>query len=135
MYSQDQGAESASVNAGAGTTFSFIESQDHPDVAAACSSFEQWHLAIYVADFSDVFNNVKNAGLNSTDHKYSDKSSTLQDALKLSQFRMYSIAAVSDSPADSPSKFKKGDKLYSLGHEVRSMWHPRYLGSLPPIKQ
>lgn len=129
-YNIKGGAEYASVLAGPGTTVTFLESNKYKDAAAAIGSFEGWHIAFYLADFSSVFNAVNNAGLNLLHHKYSDKAPTLQDALKCSQFRMSTIVAVSDSPADAAVRFTKGDSLYSFGHELRSMYHPRYLRSL-----
>ena len=132
VYSSQDGSEYASVIAGPGTAVTFQESMEYKDAASAIRSFEGWHIAFYLADFSTVFNAVNNAGLNLLQHKYSDKAHTLQDALMCSQFRMSSILAVADSPADVPTQFKAGDKLYSFGHELRSTYHRRYLRSLMP---
>lgn len=132
VYQSQNGAEHASILSGPGTTLTFIESSKYRDAATAIGAFEGWHIAFYLADFSSVFNAVNNAGLNLLQHKYSDKAPTLQEALKCSQFRMSSIIAFTDSPAGGPTQFKTGEKLYSFGHELRSMYHPRYLRSLMP---
>lgn len=119
----------ASVVHGRSSTITYLESEDVRDPHAAIDKFEGWHVAFYLANFSTVYDTVKDAGLNLLDHKYNDKSPTLEDALRWSQFRMQDITAVDDSPEDSPTQFKKGDVLYRFGHEVRSLYHPRYLPS------
>ena len=73
VYSEQQGLHSASIIGGHGRV-TFEESKKHPDIKPAISSFEGWHLAFYLADFSGTFNKVEDAGLISVDHKYSDKS-------------------------------------------------------------
>ena len=115
----------ASVVHGPGSTITYVESQDVQDAEAALGRFEGWHVAFYLANFSTVYNTVKDAGLNLLDHKYNDKSPTLEDALKHSQFRMQDITAVEDSPEGAQTVYKKGDVLYRFGHEVRSLYHPR----------
>lgn len=132
VYKTQDGASHAGILAGPGTTVTFIESIQHTDAATAIGAFEGWHIAFYLAEFSSVFNAVNDAGLNLLQHKYSDKAPTLQEALKSSQFRMSSIIALTDSPSGGPTQFKTGETLYSFGHELRSMYHPRYLRSLMP---
>ncbi len=132
LYKSQDGAEHSSILSGPGTTLTFIESSKYRDATAAIGAFEGWHIAFYLADFSSVFNAVNSAGLNLLQHKYSDKAPTLQEALKCSQFRMSSIIALTDSLAGGPTQFKTGETLYSFGHELRSMYHPRYLRSLMP---
>jgi hypothetical protein len=132
VYKSQDGAKHASILSGPGTTVTFIESIQHTDAATAIGAFEGWHIAFYLAEFSSVFNAVNDAGLNLLQHKYSDKAPTLQEALKCSQFRMSSIIALTDSPSGGPTQFKTGETLYSFGHELRSMYHPRYLRSLMP---
>ena len=128
MYKTEQDSQVISVKAGPGTTVTFTESGKYPDIAAAISSFEGWHVCLYVARYSEVFHNVDGAGVN-------EKGSTLQDALKARQFWAFDIVALSDSAAGSPNSFTKGDKIYRLGHELRSTYHHRYLSNLAPVKQ
>ncbi len=130
LYGTQDGAEYASILSGPGTTLVFLESNKYKNAAAAIGAFEGWHIAFYLADFRSVFNAVNDAGLNLLQHKYSDKAPTLQDALKCSQFRMSTVIAVNDSSAGALTAYKAGDGLYSFGHELRSMYHPRYLRSL-----
>ena len=115
---------------GPSTTVTFVEDESYKTAGSAIKSFEGWHIAFYLADFSSVYNTVDQAGINLLDHKYNDKAPTLEDALKWSQFRMVDILADDDSHQGSPTNYKKGDVLYSFGHEVRSLYHPRYMRSL-----
>lgn len=125
-HGKEGDAVCVSVVHGPCTTITYIESQDVPTPQAAIDDFEGWHVAFYLANFSMVYDTVKDAGLNLLDHKYNDKSPTLEDALRWSQFRMQDITALEDSAEDSPTQYKKGDVLYRFGHEVRSLYHPRY---------
>lgn len=126
------GATCSSIIAGPGTAVTFLESQQYKHAAEAIKSFEGWHIAFYLADFSTVFNAVSGLGLNLLQHKYSDKAPTLQDALKCSQFRMSNVISLPDGPQDVDDYYKAGDVLYSFGHELRSLCHPRFMRSLTP---
>ena len=129
-YGSSNKNDSASVLFGPSTTVTFVEDAEYKSAEAAIDDFEGWHIAFYMADFSSVYDIVKEAGINLLDHKYNDKAPSLEDALKWSQFRMSKILAVADSPEDSPTGFHAGDVLYSFGHEARSLYHPRYMRSL-----
>ena len=129
-YGSSNNKDSASVLFGPSSTVTFVEDEEYKTAEAAIGDFEGWHIAFYLADFSSTYNAVDDAGINLLDHKYNDKAPTLEDALKWSQFRMTDIIAVHDSPNGSLTKFQKGDVLYSFGHEVRSLYHPRYMRSL-----
>ena len=129
-YGYSNNKDSASVLFGPSSTVTFVEGEEYKSAEAAIGNFEGWHIAFYLADFSSTYDDVNNAGINLLDHKYNDKAPTLEDALKWSQFRMTDILAVHDSPDGSSTKFQSGDVLYSFGHEVRSLYHPRYMRSL-----
>ena len=129
-YSSRDSRASASVLFGPSTTVTFVEDDAYQSAKAAIGGFEGWHIAFYMAQFSSVYDAVDNAGINLLDHKYNDKAPTLEDALKWSQFRMVDIIALEDSPEGSQANYKKGDVLYNFGHEVRSLYHPRYMRSL-----
>ena len=129
-YGSSNNKDSASVLFGPSSTVTFVEDEEYKSAKAAIGDFEGWHIAFYLADFSSTYDDVNDAGINLLDHKYNDKAPTLEDALKWSQFRMTDILAVHDSHDGSPTKFQKGDVLYSFGHEVRSLYHPRYMRSL-----
>ena len=129
-YGSSNSKNSASVLCGPSSTVTFVEDEGYRSTEAAIGDFEGWHIAFYLADFSSVYDVVNEAGINLLNHKYNDKAPTLEDALKWSQFRMTDIIAVHNSPDESPTKFQEGDLLYSFGHEVRSLYHPRYMRSL-----
>ena len=129
---RQSGAACSSVIAGPGTAVTFLESQQYKHAADAIKSFKGWHIAFYLADFSSVFNAVNDLGLNLLKHRYSDKAPTLQDALKCSQFRMSDIIALQDGPSSVENCCNAGDVLYSFGHELPSLFHPRFMRSLMP---
>ena len=129
VHSKQAGARCSRIVAGPGTTVAFLESSQYKHAAEVIRSFEGWHIAFYLTDFSSVFNTVDGLGLNLLQHKHSDKAPTLHEALKCSQFRMSSITALQDS-CYQDVQYKAGDVLYSFGHELRSMCHPRFLSSL-----
>lgn len=82
-----------------------------------------WHVAFYVASFSPAFQSVLGLGLNLLDHPYRDKSPDLPAALANRQFRFKDIVHLD-------AFGKRGELLYCLGHEVRSLHHPAYLRPL-----
>lgn len=130
VYESQDSPKSASVLFGPSSMVTFVEDGDFKTAEAAIEGFEGWHIAFYMANFSRVYDKVNDAGINLLDHKYNDKAPTLEDALKWSQFRMVDILAIDNSPEGCPTRYKSGDVLYSFGHEVRSLYHPRYMRSL-----
>lgn len=130
VYESQDSPKSASVLFGPSSMVTFVEDADFKTAEAAIEGFEGWHIAFYMANFSGVYDKVNDAGINLLDHKYNDKAPTLEDALKWSQFRMVDILAVDDSPEGCPTRYKSGDVLYNFGHEIRSLYHPRYMRSL-----
>ena len=130
VQSHVSGPAQCSIIAGPGTTVTFVETDRYKCASEAIKSFEGWHIALYLENYSAVYNKVNELGINLLQHRYSDKAPTLQEALKCSQFRMRDIIAVQDSPADEDIHYPAGSVLYSFGHELRSLYHPRFLSSL-----
>lgn len=56
-------------------------------VQAAIAMWEGWHLALYVANFSDSYSKVADAGHIDNEHPYQDKCYSIKDALQHCQFR------------------------------------------------
>ncbi|KAK9828838.1 hypothetical protein WJX72_002343 [[Myrmecia] bisecta] len=124
------------------------------------SLYDGWHIAIYVAPYSHVFNSINDMNANYLDHTFADKSPTLPTALQNRQFRFQDIfelpggarashaahavpstsgaSLAEDAPAVNGSANsstavngqKHGRLLYRFQHEVRSMHHPRFLHPL-----
>ncbi|KAL4439003.1 hypothetical protein ABPG77_006940 [Micractinium sp. CCAP 211/92] len=119
------GAAGCCVYLGPGSRLRFIED---PGLGPCTSeAVEQlwsgWHVAFYVSSFSPAFQTVLRLGLNLLDHPYRDKSPDLPAALANRQFRFKDVVRLD-------SFGKRGELLYCLGHEVRSLHHPGYLRPL-----
>lgn len=76
-----------------------------------------------------MLSHLKAAGLNQTKHKYLDKSPDLKSALHFNQFRVTDLVAVSGD-SDGTGQLQNGELLHRFGHEVRSMYHPRFMRPL-----
>jgi len=90
----------------------FIESDNVP-------AYDGHHLCIYIHNFSSVFKKLEKRGLIFMNRLQSDQCGTLTQALEKFQFRFKDII-------DEES----GKVVYTLEHEVRSMFHPSYMRPL-----
>ncbi|PSC74066.1 phosphatidate cytidylyltransferase [Micractinium conductrix] len=78
-----------------------------------------WHLAFYVARFRPGFEAALRLGVNMLDHPYRDKSPDLAAALTNAQYRFKEVVQLD-------AFGQRGELMYCLGHEVRSMHHPSF---------
>ncbi|KAL4452603.1 hypothetical protein ABPG75_008265 [Micractinium tetrahymenae] len=119
------GAAGCRVYLGPGSCLRFTEDPALGEHTAEAAErlWSGWHVAFYVASFSPPFSSVLDLGLNLLDHPYRDKSPDLPAALANRQFRFKDIVHLDGFG-------KRGELLYCLGHEVRSLHHPGYLRPL-----
>jgi hypothetical protein len=66
-------------------------------------------------------------GLIFNDHPYRDKCENLEDALRNFQFRFQDVPLLSEQEGEGGKVVKAGKLLYRMGHEMRSMHHPRFM--------
>jgi hypothetical protein len=85
--------------------------------------YDGHHVAMYVgeskADFAQAFKNADMAGVVWVNPRFSDKAHTLQGAQKWKQFRFKDIVDM-----------ETGQKIFELEHEMRSVEHEAWPGSL-----
>uniref|UniRef100_A0A7S0RHK1 VOC domain-containing protein n=1 Tax=Pyramimonas obovata TaxID=1411642 RepID=A0A7S0RHK1_9CHLO len=103
------GQAGCDVSVGPATLLAFCEHEDGPE------EYTGWHVALYVVNFSESFNATERRGLILNDHPYADKCNNLEEALVNSQFRFQDICG------------PDGTLVIRFQHEVRSMYHPRYM--------
>lgn len=113
----EEGSGSAEVFIGPGSRILFRElhalGQLSDEGARSLSS--GWHIALYIARFSETYAAVEGRGLIDNDHAFRDKCHSLDDALRHCQFRLCDLRWGPSTPL-----------LYRLSHEVRSLHHPRF---------
>jgi hypothetical protein len=123
------------VHLGPGTTLVFDETTEFDlgglDSEQAVHSYSGWHIAFYIADFSGSYHAIDKAGVNLLDHPYGDKAPSIEKALQYSQFRWQDITAQKNYCNENAEvSIKEGQLLHRLGHEIRSLYHPRFMRAL-----
>lgn len=119
------GGESSRVLVGPGTCLRFEEDASLGELTpqGVEELWTGWHVAFYTTRFSAAFRQTLALGINQLDHPYRDKSPDLAAALANRQFRFKDVHHLD-------AFGKRGQLLYCLGHEVRSLHHPAYLRPL-----
>jgi hypothetical protein len=72
-----------------------------------------YHIAIYISNFSGTFKKIDSNNLIWYGPRFSDHVTTLSDALQWKQFRFKDLK-------------EQGTLVFTLEHEIRSMYHPSY---------
>eukprot|EP00871_Galdieria_phlegrea_P001507 jgi/Galph1/2357/GphlegSOOS_G31.1 len=87
-------------------------------------NYPDYHLCIYINEFTRAFEQVKEMKLLYNDHIFSDKTYELEDALENRQFRFRDILDL--------DAYARGERriLYQLQFETRSLYHPFYMRPL-----
>jgi len=81
--------------------------------------YDGHHLCIYIANFSQTFKKFKSRKLIWVNPRFSDKADSMETAIRDRAFRFKDII-----------KMEEKGRVFTLEHEVRSMFHPNYLKPL-----
>eukprot|EP01120_Amphizonella_sp_Union-15-10_P012969 TRINITY_DN591_c0_g1_i1.p1 TRINITY_DN591_c0_g1~~TRINITY_DN591_c0_g1_i1.p1 ORF type:complete len:305 (+),score=49.33 TRINITY_DN591_c0_g1_i1:71-985(+) len=83
------------------------------ETSETIAAYTGWHVAIYVTDFSSIYNKFLSENLIFHQTRFPDRYTNLEEALSWRQFRTCDF--VDD-----------GKVIFQLHHEVRSLYHPSY---------
>ena len=110
----------ATVCVGPGVHLTFVESPILSD--DAMKQMEGVHACIYIPNFEQTYNKLKERGLIWTNPRFThlDSCSTWDEALASRTFRFKDIVDL-----------KTGEKILELEHETRPMMHGQYM-KVPP---
>eukprot|EP00884_Botryococcus_braunii_P020811 jgi/Botrbrau1/7413/Bobra.0112s0013.1 len=120
------------VQAGPGCQLIFVED---PDVSDHQIAYEGCQLGVYVGNFSEAFQAIESAGLVLADFDYRELSASMEAALEKREFQFQDIVVLRGPPAAANGNSDNGvlpsrTQLYRLHHEVKSLYHPRFMRPL-----